>query len=289
MSQPAEPTLPSNLVTAAGREGRQAWLATLPETIRYLGDSWSLRLGKAFQPGGNTAWVAPVVRGKDDLVLKVLWRHPEAEHEADALQLWAGNGAVRLHCSEMVDSHTIALLIERCRPGRSLRAAPEIEQDSVLAGLLHRLWIEPPAGHRFRSLKSMCDMWADDLEEEIATEESCLNPGFARDGVALLRGLPASAEREVLLCTDLHADNVLAAEREPWLVIDPKPYVGDPTYDAVQHLLNCEERLHDDPRRLALRMADLLEVDPDRLLSWLFARCALDPTLLDVAQQLAPS
>jgi streptomycin 6-kinase len=43
----------------------------------------------------------------------------------------------------------------------------------------------------------------------------------------------------VLLCTDLHAENVLAAEREPWLAIDPKPCIGDPAFDAIQHMLNC--------------------------------------------------
>ncbi len=53
--------------------------------------------------------------------------------------------------------------------------------------------------------------------------------------MTLFRTLPGSAEREVMLCTDLHAGNVLAAEREPWLVIDPKPYVGDPAYDILQH------------------------------------------------------
>ncbi len=51
----------------------------------------------------------------------------------------------------------------------------------------------------------------------------------------------------MLLATDLHAGNVLRAEREPWLVIDPKPFVGDPTYDALQHMLNCDDRLRADP------------------------------------------
>jgi streptomycin 6-kinase len=91
----------------------------------------------------------------------------------------------------------------------------------------------------------------------------------------------------VLLVTDLHAGNVLAAQREPWLVIDPKPFVGDPAYDAVQHLLNCAERLHADPGGLTARMAHLLEVDLVRLRRWLFARCVLeapgDPALPDVA------
>lgn len=93
-----------------------------------------------------------------------------------------------------------------------------------------------------------------------------LDPGMAREGLTLFRSLPLDAEREVLLCTDLHAGNILAAEREPWLLIDPKPYVGDPTYDALQHMLNCDRRLYDDPRGLTRRLANLLDLDADRLL-----------------------
>ena len=92
--------------------------------------------------------------------------------------------------------------------------------------------------------------------------------GLAREGIALFRALPGVRRPgNVLLCTDLHAENVLSAEREPWLMIDPKPYVGDPTYDALQHLLNCYERLEADPLALVRRMADLLELDRERLLA----------------------
>jgi streptomycin 6-kinase len=95
-----------------------------------------------------------------------------------------------------------------------------------------------------------------------------------------------------MLCTDLHAGNVLAAEREPWLLVDPNPYVGDPTYDPLQHLLNCEQRLRSDPLGLATRLADLLDLDRDRLVLWLFARCVQEspdwPVLAEVALHLAP-
>jgi streptomycin 6-kinase len=67
--------------------------------------------------------------------------------------------------------------------------------------------------------------------------------------------------------------------------------VGDPTYDALQHLLNCEQRLLADPIGLATRMADLLGLDADRLVAWLFARCVQEsidqPVLLEVAERLA--
>jgi streptomycin 6-kinase len=97
----------------------------------------------------------------------------------------------------------------------------------------------------------------------------------------------------VLLCTDLHAGNVLAAEREPWLVIDAKPYIGDPAYDALQHMLNCDARLHADPHGLARRMAELLGLETERLLLWLFARCVQEsvdwPQVAEVARRLAPA
>jgi streptomycin 6-kinase len=138
----------------------------------------------------------------------------------------------------------------------------------------------------------MCDQWADEFERKVAGGRSSLDPGVAREGIALFRALPASSPRTVLLCTDLHAQNVLAAEREPWLVIDPKPYVGDPTYDLLQHLLNCPQRLEADPIGLATRIAGLAGVDPERLKLWLFARCVQEspdwPNLADIAIRVAP-
>ncbi len=131
-----------------------------------------------------------------------------------------------------------------------------------------------------------------EFEQRPRRRTGLLDPGLARAGIDLFRALPATADRQVLLCTDLHAGNILAAEREPWLVIDPKPYLGDPAYDAVQHMLNCDQRLHADPVRLAHRIADLLDLDPDRLRQWLFARCMQEsidqPDLRDVAARLAP-
>jgi streptomycin 6-kinase len=285
--------LPRNLVAAAERQGRAGWLTTLPGTVVELVQRWGLEVGAPFQPGGQTAWVAPARRAGDkNLVLKVGWRHTDAEHEADALQAWDGQGAVRLFAAEKTDDETMALLVERCRPGAELSSRPEPEQDTVIAGILPRLWRTPAPGHPFRTLEDMCDRWADEFEAEAAAGRADIDLGLAREGMALFRGLPATAERQVLLCTDLHAGNVLAAEREPWLVVDPNPHVGDPTYDALQHLLNCDARLQADPVGLTRRMAGLLDLDADRLLLWLFARCVQESPgwegLADVARRIAP-
>ena len=281
--------LPANLVAASREDGREAWLQLLPGEIEELAARWSLQLGHPFEPGGQTAWVAPVHHpAHGDAVLKVVWRHMECEDEAAGLRAWDGQGAVRVFADERLSETTTALLLERCRPGSMLTACPEEEQDEVVGGLLLRLWRTHADLSPFRPLQVMCDYWADSFERKLAAGTVHVDPALARDGAHLFRALPASADEEVLLCTDLHAENVLAAEREEWLVIDPKPFVGDPTYDALQHLLNCEERLLADPRGLAARVAGLLDLDPERLLTWLFARCIVDSDTwswtLDVAR-----
>jgi streptomycin 6-kinase len=296
MTRMGDLPLPVNLVESTNRDpdlGRREWLSRLPETVRALADRWSLRLGEPYQPGGVCSWVAPVQDGTGrDLVLKVGWRHYESDDEAAGLRVWGGRGTVLLYDSHRTDT-TGALLLERCRPGTTLAAAaPEPEQDAVVADLLRQLWSAPTDGYPFRPLQQMCDAWADEFEEKLAAAPDAVDPGLARTGMALFRSLPATADREAVLCTDLHAQNILAATREPWLVIDPKPYVGDPTYDVLQHFLNCPERLVADPTGLIRRMADLAGLDVDRLTAWTFARCVQEgvdqPALREVAHALRP-
>lgn len=77
---------------------------------------WGLTIGPPFQPGGQTAWVAPAGRGDDlDLVVKVAWPHYEARDEAVGLRLWGGRGAVELHQAAALETCQ-ALLVERCVP-----------------------------------------------------------------------------------------------------------------------------------------------------------------------------
>ncbi|MBA3618264.1 MAG: aminoglycoside phosphotransferase family protein [Actinomycetota bacterium] len=293
--------LPRNLVRAVAEDDdtlstRRTWMLALPIVVDDLARRWSLRLGSPFQPGGVASWVAPAhTASGQHLVLKVAWRHDEALHEADGLRAWDGDGTVQLLDALVIDE-TSALLLETCEPGTALATMlPPPERDEVVAGLLRRLWIQPPAGHPFRQLQSMCDWWADEFEAKYAAaaaRASRLDPGLAGAGIELFRGLPRTAEHSVLLGTDVHPENVLAAQRERWLVIDPKPYVGDPTYDPLQHMLNFPARLASDPAGFVQRMADLLDLDRDRLRQWLFARCvqeSLDqPHLQQVAVDLAP-
>src|SRR4029077_21089265 len=113
--------------------------------------------------------------------------------------------------------------------------------------------------------------------ETLRDAEQWPDAGLVREGLSLFEELPRTAPQPVVLATDLHAGNVLRAQREPWLMIDPKPFAGDPAYDVVQHLLNCEHRLQADPDSLIHRVADLAQVNADRVRMWLFARAAAEP------------
>ena len=259
--------------TCRGTPERRAWIERLPSTIRELQDKWSLLLGDPFD--GNEvscAWVAPAVRRDGTrAILKLGMPHMEGEHEIQGLRFWEGDPTVRLL---EADEGLNAMLLERCEPGTVLRHLPEPEQDVILAGLLRRLWRRPAAPHPFRPLSAMIAHWA---SETIAESARWRDAGLVQEGLRLFDELSCPSSNDALLATDLHAGNVLQAQREPWLVIDPKPFIGDPAYDATQHLLNCQERMRADPDAAIRRFADLLEVDGERIRLWLFARSAAEP------------
>ena len=255
--------------------GRRAWLNGLPVLLEQLEARWSLHPGEPFDHTGSCSWVAPVTRAKGEpAVLKVPMPHVEGQDEIAGLRFWNGNGTVKLL---EADPDSGAMLLERCLPGTTLHSEPETRQDEVVATLLKRIWGHTPSLSSlqgFRPLSLMVELWRDETN---AQKHCWPDVGLVDDGLRALTELARPAATDVLLATDLHAGNVLRSEREPWIVIDPKPFVGDRAYDPVQHLMNCETRLHRNPIELVRRVAGLAEVDAERLRLWTFARAAADP------------
>jgi streptomycin 6-kinase len=249
-----------------------AWLEDLPDLIQQLQRRWELSLGEPWRSEGTCAWVAPAVRRDGTrAVLKLAMPHMEAAHEIDGLRFWNGDPTVRLF---EADSNLDAMLLERCEPGTSLREVPEDEADVALADLLRGMWRRPPPPHPFRPLSMMLASWA---EEALAARERWTDLGLVHEGLRFFEELGAASADDVLLATDLHAGNVLRARRAPWLVIDPKPFVGDRAYDATQHLFNCQARMAAAPDDTIRRFADLLGVSHERVRLWMFARSAAEP------------
>ena len=267
-----EPLVPERVGRLAARDAAgRAWLEALPELVAALVDGWGLDTGPAFAHDGYTAVVLPATTAAgDDAVLKLAFPHMEGRDEAAGLRFWDGDPTVRLLAH---DEASGAMLLERCRPGHDLNVLPEEERDVVLARLVPRLWRRPPEGHGFRHLSEMISHWT---AETLAGEERWPDAALVREGLAAWAELSRPAAGDVLLGTDVHAGNVLAAEREPWLVIDPKPFVGDPAYDATQHLFDARDRLAADPVGFVRRYAALLGLPEGRVRDWAFARFAAE-------------
>ena len=270
---------------------RMAWLEGLPAVVQELERRWGLTPDAPLSDEEPSCSYVEAVRRPDGIpaVLKISMPHMEQEHETDGLRFWNGDPTVRLLES---DDNLRAMLLERCQPGTTLRVLDECEQDIVISGLLRRLWRPLPTLHRFRPLSALTEYWSNETLTEVARWP---DDGLVREGLRVFKELPYTATRDVLLATDLHAGNVLRAEREPWLVIDPKPFVGDPAYDGTQHLFNCSARLQSHPDRTIRRLADLLDIECERLRLWTFARAAAEPRedwsnreWMDLARAIAP-
>ena len=188
--------------TLAAIEDWRRGAARLAEDVAA---DWGLTLGRPYVPGAAGHVVRAELADGTPAVLKLFWPHREAEQEADALERWDGDGAVRLLARDDARS---ALLLERCEPGSFLsEASADVDRLGVLIGLLPRLW---KRAEGFHSLTDEVAWW--DLDGSVG---------------ALARELAATQGDLVLVHQDLHGENVIAAQREPWLVIDPKPLAAE--------------------------------------------------------------
>jgi streptomycin 6-kinase len=199
-----------------------------------------------------------------DAVLKIQKPHRESEHEAAALELWDGDGAIRLLDQ---DPREHALLLERCVPGTPLWESGQDAALDVFVELLPRLW--KPAGEPFRPLADEAEWWAEYLpRQDWGTDRDLLDAALEA-----LSELPGTQGEQVLLNQDLHGDNVLAAEREPWLMIDPKPLVGEREF-AVAPIVRSFELGHSkrDVLHRFDRLTSELGLDRERARGWTIAQ-----------------
>lgn len=245
------------------------WVENLPSLIQALTDRWNLKLEAPFLKHASCSYVAPCwVNEEYRAVLKIGLPHEEARDEIEGLRSLNGKPTVHLlH----VDKKANAMLLEVCMPGTHLHRLPEEEQDEVICKLLPEIWETAFDVRTFRPLGEMVSHWNKETYEDL---ENFPDAELAKVGCRIKEKLIATTRKQVLLATDLHAGNVLKAERRDWLVIDLKPYYGDPTYDLTQHLLNCKERLRLNPAETIQRLAKLTGLNPKRLTAWMFARLA---------------
>jgi streptomycin 6-kinase len=226
-------------------------------------ERWSLRLGEPFKAGAGGFTTRATLPDGTPAVLKLVDPHRESEHEADALEFWGGVGAVRLLARDE-SGHTFVL--ERCEPGTPLSRLDADAALDVMIGLLPRLW--RPAGEPFHTLADEASWWASYLPDLWRGDRRLLDAALG--AIATLS--PTQGE-QVLLHQDLHADNVLAAQREAWLVIDPKPLVGEREF-AVAPIARSSELGHGKKNviRRFDRVTSELGLDRNRARGWTIAQ-----------------
>jgi streptomycin 6-kinase len=215
-------------------------------SVEALAEEWDLSFGEPYEPGAASDQVVRAELGDGTpAVLKIGRPHRESEQEADALERWDGDGAVRLLRR---DDARNALLLERCEPGTFLSDSAD-DPLGVLIDLLPRLWKDATG---FHTLAEEVEHWA--LDGELG---------------ALARELAATQGELVLVNQDLHGENVLAAEREPWLVIDPKPLAAEREF-AVAPIVRSGELGHSREEALGRldRLCAELGLDRERARLW---------------------
>lgn len=265
--------------------GGPEWLASLPERVAECAEMWQLRLGAPFPESYISLPIPATLPDGVEVVLKMQFPHRESEHEAAALAVWHGQGAVRLIAHDM---RRHAILMERCVPGTKLSALQEDAALDVFVELLPRLL--KPAGTPFRPLADEAAWWAAELERRWRRAGRPFERALVDAALDALRTLPASQGENVLLHQDLHSGNVLRAEREPWLVIDPKPLLGEREF-SVAPIVRAFELGYERRRVMHRldRLTEALDLNRERARHWCLAQTvawSFGSERLD--QQLAP-
>ncbi|MGI9123685.1 MAG: aminoglycoside phosphotransferase family protein [Mycobacterium sp.] len=262
--------IPAGVLAMARLGPRWAdWVQTLPAIAADLLDRWRLR-PDGVSTHGHTSLVVPV-RTADGVaaVLKIGFPEQESEHEHLALRRWDGDGAVRLLSAA---PHQRGLLLERLTPV-DLSTVPEDLACAVVADLYRRIHVPPMPS--LRTLASFLTKWTADLAalpRSAPIPRRLVEQAIALGGELIADGAPPAR----VIHTDLHYGNVLAAQREPWPVIDPKPVNGDPHYELAPMLWNRWEEIAGDVRAGVRRrfwtLVDAAGFDQDRARAWVVVR-----------------
>ena len=252
---------------------RSSWDATAADLVRTMLERWGLVPGAAFV-GGEAASVLHVTTGDGiEAVLKVGFPHVEAVGEAIALESWGQDLAPRVLRQ---DPWTWSMLLERLRPGTSLRESslPTLERVRIGSDLLRRI-SSVTAPSEIPTVTEIAGLYLSDARARLPDQHPALVAlGALEDverGLGVLENLAVSDSGTGFVHGDLNPNNVLESQGR-WMVIDPKPMAGGPEFDVWPLVTQLG-----DLRDLEHRLAET-GFTSDRTVLWGIARSALDVT-----------
>jgi len=267
--------LPEGVLGMASRGPDWArWVEGLPRRLDGLLEEWELASDGGSMHGYCSIVVPVRTSDAEPAVLKVAFDvDEESEHEPLALRHWGGRGAVRLL---RADPHRRAMLLERLHP-EDLTTVSDVEACEVVAALYPRLHL--PALPQLRTITSYVERWAAALAR--MPRNAPIPRRMVQQALALAHDLVTDpASTGVIVHGDLHYENVLASDREPWLVIDPKPMSGDPHFELAPMLWNRMQELGDRVRTGVRRrfhtLLDAAGLDEARARDWVIVRMVLN-------------
>ncbi|WP_406863447.1 aminoglycoside phosphotransferase family protein [Streptomyces sp. HUAS MG47] len=267
---------PQRLTRALGATYGEAaaaeWLGKLPALAEDALDRASLTAERVVAPGGRSSLVILAHRSDGTpAALKLAPAFTRPDLERAALAHWNGWGTVQL----LQPEDGAALVLERLHPEVSLRSLPDAKALLEAAGVVRKLWVDPPAGHGFESVAERTARQAAAMEAHGAVSSAALD---AREEL-----LAGDAE-SVLLHGCFRQGKVLAGDRVPWLAVGPEPLVGERAYDLARLVRDRVEDLvaasagASAARRRLNRLADSVDVDRERLRGWTLFRAVESAT-----------
>jgi len=189
--------------------------------------------------------------------------------EAAALHAWQGRGTALLS-----DAATDigALLLEPLSAERTLAKLPLFEAAAHAGRLAARLAISTE--REFPSLRDLAAGLPAVFSEAQVRLGNPMPARWVRRASELAVQLGAHCGSR-LIHGDLHYENVLAATREPWLAIDPRPVLGEPEYSLPELMWRRIDEVDDDAaiRRLLRVLAEAGELNLDKARGWVLVRC----------------
>ncbi len=291
-----DPVFRQRMTDVFGDAGRD-WLARLPQILVEYAARWDITIGPPLALSYN--YVAPATRADGTpAIFKCGVERGPVGCEIAALRHWDGDGAVRVL---EADQPAGVFLLERLSPGREIITIDDAEATRIAARLMRRLWRPPPDSHEFPTLSDWGDAFRL-LRERHDGGTGDLPAKAVERGEQLYFELVASQTQPIVLHGDLHHWNILSAQREPWLIIDPHGVVGEPAFEVGAWLRNPvgdpgephEERFllnQLDPQAVLdhrLRIfADELRLDRQRLCNWGIAFATLSACWSDESSHTA--
>lgn len=215
-------------IKESGETGRE-WINALPELFDKLCAKWRI-VPDGDPMHGHLALVLPVRRDNEPLVVKISWMDDSNRCESRALEAWNGNGAVRLLAADPAGG---AMLLERLDSRRNLSTIPFHEAITVSGRLLRRLAM--PAPHGLPTASGVLTTLANQLTHRRESYGGAIPKPWIQRARELAIHL-ARSNTNLLVNYDLHFENVLAGQREPWLAVDPKVVAGNVEYGIAQLL-----------------------------------------------------